>query len=891
MKTISVDGVQHTFPDDATDTEIKKALGRSDVAAIEAPPVRSKALRDAVTDPSNVSAVVSGDAKGKIDSLFGSLNDAVNNVGTGLYRGASMAAGLPGDINEFFKGVASKPRTSVDLIRGKAEFPYSEDMRAGLSPEEQDRFDVMKHGVDLPTSDRIQDFVFKDLGVPEYKPTTRAGRMVEKTAEGVGSTLGLGGPIGLLMGASGGAGTSAAEELFPNSKAAPIIGGLLGVLAGGSVAKLRKPLADIMEESLKNSKLPDAVATQRLGTEIGSPVTGPEALNDPTLLRYQQLAEQSPKGGKLRELMQDRPRTQRNAVDIAINPLGDSSVTPATASGRMSKAAGDVAGDERKAVDDQLQRATQPLQEDVERYNANATGRVTDAASENLTKNDYYGSLDALGEQQQTAAAPLYKEFFASNKSMGSPVIDRILATPAGQDALGYARTRMQNRMARMATPDKELTEQYNQLVARGDATAVRGGVALGLKAETLDLIKQALSDQERALKRQVQTGTARAGELVDIGDLRRDLTREMDKLDVTAKAGPNSLKPEGGAYQRARNAYADPARLKDAMESGLEWGAEDVGSTRRSLADLGEGERDAYRTGVVQDILTQAQKNPEAVTKKLGQTFYREKLAAIFPDEEKLNDFYRAISDRTIPDMAEEKIANLQDAAKSAVEDINKSLIGKVEKSGDITAQANLLLDPDKIRPDEIKVTLGRLGQKDPEAAPHFIKMYVDNAMDKAMTKPAQGGIQNAGGKFYTAIAGTPYTKANLRAAYSAIPDGDIRYQALEKTLKVFEAQSQRLPVGSPTAEKGMLLDKLTGAKINPRFLDAFQGWLDRARTAGRLGDMAELFARSDSVEEMARIARLNPGSRDARIAIGAFLGDVPAAQETFHPSRPVKK
>jgi hypothetical protein len=48
-----------------------------------------------------------------------------------------------------------------------------------------------------------------------------------------------------------------------------------------------------------------------------------------------------------------------------------------------------------------------------------------------------------------------------------------------------------------------------------------------------------------------------------------KDLRNEMDRLDVTAQAGPNSMKPEGGAYAQARALSAQKFQMEDAAEQG----------------------------------------------------------------------------------------------------------------------------------------------------------------------------------------------------------------------------------------------------------------------------------------------------------------------------------
>lgn len=175
----------------------------------------------------------------------------------------------------------------------------------------------------------------------------------------------------------------------------------------------------------------------------------------------------------------------------------------------------------------------------------------------------------AANEARQAAASPLYQEAFGANRSVASPLIDRIVRTPAGKDALQFAIERMQNRMTLAGVPDPELTAALKEAVELGKADPSKGGVASGLKLETWDLVKQGLGEAERAAKARALNGNGKMSDARDIGDLRRALTKELDRLDITAQAGPNSLKPEGGAYARARAAFGDASEEIDALKDG----------------------------------------------------------------------------------------------------------------------------------------------------------------------------------------------------------------------------------------------------------------------------------------------------------------------------------
>lgn len=150
-------------------------------------------------------------------------------------------------------------------------------------------------------------------------------------------------------------------------------------------------------------------------------------------------------------------------------------------------------------------------------------------------------------------AAPLYREAYQANKSMQSPELDRILATETGTKALREARIILENEGKSLGIPDKELTEIARELNIKS-----RGGVAAGLKLETYDLVKRAL--QRMSKSAWSNTETARNARSIDT--LSGDLIKELDRLDVTAVTGPNSVRPDGGAFARARDVYNDQPEM-----------------------------------------------------------------------------------------------------------------------------------------------------------------------------------------------------------------------------------------------------------------------------------------------------------------------------------------
>jgi len=240
-----------------------------------------------------------------------------------------------------------------------------------------------------------------------------------------------------------------------------------------------------------------------------------------------------------------------------------------------------------------------------------APGSYDDLAQQLIQRGS--AAASDITKRLQEQAAPLYREAMQANKSIASPELDRILETPAGRRAMAQARTIMQNEGTRLGIPDKELGE-----IAREIGIRSKGGVASGLKLETYDLIKRGLDDMISNEISRSTPGTT-SSTTRSLQSLRSRLVSELDRLDVTGITGPNSTRPDGGAYARARAIYSsqpevlgnrelmgelanidklDPQRVITQLYSGT------TGTVQRTAQALGpEGSR-AAAAAKLQDIL-----------------------------------------------------------------------------------------------------------------------------------------------------------------------------------------------------------------------------------------------------------------------------------------------
>ena len=230
----------------------------------------------------------------------------------------------------------------------------------------------------------------------------------------------------------------------------------------------------------------------------------------------------------------------------------------------------------------------------VERQ-AGRAQRLTTAADEALGTQGagYSRTLGALEQQRIAASTPLYDQL----KNVTVPVDDELfgMLKSAGNEALGKSK-----RLARLAGEDQisiaEALKDTRDLLT--NATIPGKQVSFS----SLDHVKQALYDLESRY--------ARAGEKQEaaaFGNLRKRLTAKLDDLSPVDDAG-NSI------YRQARDAYAGPSQLADAVENGRTIFANKPVELSSIIADLSESEKEAFRIGALQALR-------EKVGTEAGQT------------------------------------------------------------------------------------------------------------------------------------------------------------------------------------------------------------------------------------------------------------------------------
>ena len=230
------------------------------------------------------------------------------------------------------------------------------------------------------------------------------------------------------------------------------------------------------------------------------------------------------------------------------------------------------------------------------------TGQIQDAGAQ-LSDTPYYQRMDELGQQQASKAEFNY-ELVRDMPIQYTENMNRILNTEAGQKAVKVAmeKLRLQYRV-------DDLPEE------------VVGSVRF------IDEVKKALYGKEQKALRAGDNHTAKL-----LGDMRRELVGEADTQT-------NQL------YKTARDEYAKPARIMDAMEEGrgMFGTKQDPMEFIASLEGRDPDEIDAMLTGVVREMNKRAGDKPataDSAWATVRSPNFRQKLGAVVGDEDVTNKF-----------------------------------------------------------------------------------------------------------------------------------------------------------------------------------------------------------------------------------------------------------
>lgn len=253
----------------------------------------------------------------------------------------------------------------------------------------------------------------------------------------------------------------------------------------------------------------------------------------------------------------------------------------------------------------------------LERRQRGQGGRIKASADRALgADNSFYQSLDDLSQQRQQAAAPLYERAYAKD-FVWSDTLESLMGRPSMKKAAARA-----YRIASEEGRDpRALGMDFNDA---GDVVFTRRP-----SMQTLDYVKRGLDDvveqfRDKTTGRLVLDESGRA-----INNTRALFRSELD-----------SLNPD---YRAAREAWAGPTDMMEAMARGRQFSKPDAEITERLVRDMTDSERQSFVLGVRRAIEDQLDRTPDtadAVRRLLGTEQRRKALRAAFPSERAYRSF-----------------------------------------------------------------------------------------------------------------------------------------------------------------------------------------------------------------------------------------------------------
>lgn len=261
---------------------------------------------------------------------------------------------------------------------------------------------------------------------------------------------------------------------------------------------------------------------------------------------------------------------------------------------------------------------------------ASQGSRVVDSVQRNISGRDFYGDIDTLTRRQQTKASPLYKRAYRENQNVTNPWLrnaldqdpDIMRGIKAGHLELQRQATIRGEKYNPAEYGIIDFTEAGDPILGQETPLSLWHAARIGL-------------DKEIEKFRNPLTGKVEgAGSLID---LRKSLDEQLKAVTGGAK----------GAFARADEVYAGPAKIKDAMWMGRRFAKGDEEITEKVFKGMTPTEQDAFRTGVAREMVAMIRKKgvtPPALKDALKDTAIADKIKIFAPTPEKYNRFINTL-------------------------------------------------------------------------------------------------------------------------------------------------------------------------------------------------------------------------------------------------------
>jgi hypothetical protein len=230
----------------------------------------------------------------------------------------------------------------------------------------------------------------------------------------------------------------------------------------------------------------------------------------------------------------------------------------------------------------------------VEERKSGAANRIlTDFQQAFNINKDPMEIADDIIKLRNAASSPLYKTAYEKNALIGGAPIDRLMQDPAF--IRGYERA---NRLAQ-----REVNEK-GEIVGKALPELKETGNVFDLK--TINYIKRGI-DEEINWSKTPEAGLGR-DEINSVKNLRKVF---MTNVDAQAPK----------EYKQARDAFAGPTQVYDAIEDGRKFFDVDARTLKKTYDALGASEKDGFAIGAYDAIRTKIQSGADGID-QIKRTF-----------------------------------------------------------------------------------------------------------------------------------------------------------------------------------------------------------------------------------------------------------------------------
>lgn len=764
-------------------------------------------------------------------------------------------AGLPMDLSRLIDAGRSK------LVSYMPEFVQRGDaMRRQVAP------DAIQTLAGMAGSQEFRKEIEGATGIPWYDPQTRIGKAAD-TAMQTGLLMGrnLATAPGLAVVGGVTAGTEGAGALTGDDPWARAAGGLLGGGAPAALNAARSRVGAVVRDALNNptpGQIAEAVALQDRARTVGIPLMGTEALD-----RGHQLASAvyaSPSGNQTIEtFLRGRPEQVRVAAQRELIDKTGAIGTPAENAARAQQTATDVI----KGAEQQRSAAVSPYYKaaEFESIPPQSMRPVAQAIQKQIFSS-------TVGSPEEKALAGWYKQAFPYEPEAAVPV------AAATRSRVG---------------PSLEIDLQKDDIV---DAVRKLGGINPG--DEAIGSIAKAnpfpphpgYGPVWRKPEHGIKSGTTAGHSLDRMAELlyERGYVADRNALDDVVEKLVDSSMGSGRYF----SAWKDPAPADPLAEA--------INSLTKQLAAKNAPKISEAAPPMPEMVL------PETNVGRLNRLYKNLGTEAEVPTigataEQKIASYPAGQVREALGEVLKQNNPNIakgqrvyEQITRNVIEPLQAGPVGRLatpqgfdpKDAANVQKVVGSVSDANSVRPVDIKTLYQNLNAQDKRAFPGIVQTHLENSLDAALADIRSGPLQTAGAKFRNAIYGSKQQRDNfdemmrgVAQASGANPDDVV--SGARKFLEVLDRTGRTPGLGSPTqprAEIGkemgktLLGDTLGTISLTPTrpLARRFDDWIMRSRYA----DVARVLTAPDSVQLLAKMAKLESSGLTARYYAAVLLG-----------------